>query len=485
MCGSAIVPNPSNMCATCIKSQVDIAEQIPREYIIHFCRFCGRYLQPPNYWVKAELETKELMILCMKKIRGLKDVHVVDASWIWTEPHSKRLRLNLTIQKEVFESTIVEQSMEIEYVVQNQICDACQRVQSDITWKAVVQVRQKVAHKRTFYFLEQLILKYKMHENAINIKEMPDGIDVFFNHRSHALGFISFLQNVVPVTTKSAKQLISADLQSNISNYKFNFLADIAPICRDDLICLPKTWYSSSGGVGPLVLCYQVGTNIRLIDPWRLAPLDIIGSMYFKSPFRSLMHQAQLIEFVVMDIEPIDGAEMGKFQLADCEIARASDLGVTDATFFTKTHLGRILHPGDSALGYDLSTAILNDESFDRYQTSMGVAMPDVILVRKFYPQSDRRRGKRVFKLRRIAMEEDDSVARSRTHGAREEDYERFLEELEEDEEMRSKVTLYRNESAAIHGAGVMEGGEEEMEDFPQVALEELVSEMELQEDFE
>jgi nonsense-mediated mRNA decay protein 3 len=472
------------MCATCIKSQVDIAEQIPREYIIHFCRFCARYLQPPSYWVKAELETKELMILCMKKIRGLKDVHVADASWIWTEPHSKRLRLNLTVQKEVFESTVVEQSMEIEYVVQHQICDACQRVQSDITWKAVVQVRQKVVHKRTFYFLEQMILKYKMHENAINIKEMPDGIDVYFNHRSHALGFISFLQNVVPVTTKSAKQLISADLQSNISNYKFNFLADIAPVCRDDLICLPKSWHASSGGVGPLVLCYQVGTNIRLIDPLRLTPYDIVGSMFFKSPFRSLMHQSQLIEFVVMDIEPIHGTEMGKFQLADCEIARASDLGVNDVTFFTKTHLGKILHPGDSALGYDLSTAIVNDDAFDRYQISLGVAMPDVILVRKFYPRSDGRRGKRVFKLQRIAIEEDESVARARTHDTREEDYERFLEELEEDEEMRAKVTLYRND-AAVQGAGIFGDGEEDTEEYPQVALEELVSGMELQEDLQ
>jgi len=32
------------------------------------------------------------------------------------------------------------------------------------TWKASVQVRQKVTHKRTFLWLEQLILKHNAHK---------------------------------------------------------------------------------------------------------------------------------------------------------------------------------------------------------------------------------------------------------------------------------------------------------------------------------
>lgn len=30
----------------------------------------------------------------------------------------------------------------------------------------------QTAHKKTFYYLEQLILKHKLHSNALNIKEM-------------------------------------------------------------------------------------------------------------------------------------------------------------------------------------------------------------------------------------------------------------------------------------------------------------------------
>jgi nonsense-mediated mRNA decay protein 3 len=39
--------------------------------------------------------------LCIKKLKGLQKVRLVDAGFIWTEPHSKRLKVKLTIQKEV------------------------------------------------------------------------------------------------------------------------------------------------------------------------------------------------------------------------------------------------------------------------------------------------------------------------------------------------------------------------------------------------
>jgi len=35
-----------------------------------------------------------------------------------------------------------------------------------------VQVRQKATHKKTMYYLEQLILKHQAHANTLNIKEV-------------------------------------------------------------------------------------------------------------------------------------------------------------------------------------------------------------------------------------------------------------------------------------------------------------------------
>ena len=44
------------------------------QVILHFCRFCERYLQPPSTWVACSLESRELLALCLKKLKGLNKV---------------------------------------------------------------------------------------------------------------------------------------------------------------------------------------------------------------------------------------------------------------------------------------------------------------------------------------------------------------------------------------------------------------------------
>ena len=100
-CGVPIEPNNANLCVNCLRNSVDITEWIPKQATINFCRNCERYLNPPNTWVIAALESRELLAICLKKLRGLKHVRLIDANFIWTEPHSKRLRVKLTVQKEV------------------------------------------------------------------------------------------------------------------------------------------------------------------------------------------------------------------------------------------------------------------------------------------------------------------------------------------------------------------------------------------------
>ena len=102
---------------------------------IYFCRFCERYLNPPNQWVACALESRELMALCLKRIKNLskvivslfshpgsnysirvmfsiifvKKVRLVDAKFLWTEPHSKRIKVQLSVQAEVTAGTILQQ----------------------------------------------------------------------------------------------------------------------------------------------------------------------------------------------------------------------------------------------------------------------------------------------------------------------------------------------------------------------------------------
>ena len=60
-----------------------------------------------------------------------------------------------------------------------------------------MQVRQKVPHKRTFLYLEQLILKHNAHRDTVNIKEVHEGLDFFFSKRNEAERMLSFLEKLV------------------------------------------------------------------------------------------------------------------------------------------------------------------------------------------------------------------------------------------------------------------------------------------------
>ncbi|MEQ2215669.1 ribosome-binding protein [Xenoophorus captivus] len=58
------------MCVACLRTQVDISEGIPKQVTVHFCKQCERYLQPPATWMHCALESRELLALCLKKLKS-------------------------------------------------------------------------------------------------------------------------------------------------------------------------------------------------------------------------------------------------------------------------------------------------------------------------------------------------------------------------------------------------------------------------------
>lgn len=58
------------------------------------------------------------------------------------------------------------------------------------------------------------------------------GIDFFFSQRAHALKFVDFLQSVVPLRFRHAKQLVSHNEHTSSYRYKYTFSAEIAPVCK-------------------------------------------------------------------------------------------------------------------------------------------------------------------------------------------------------------------------------------------------------------
>lgn len=490
MCGVPITPNPANMCVACIRSRVDITESIPKHSSIHYCKGCARFLQPPKNWVACELESKELLAICIKRLKGLSKVRLVDAGFRWTEPHSRRIHVRLVVQKEVFNNAILQQEFVVEFVVEHQQCDRCKRDAADLDqWQAVVQARQKVPHKRTFLYLEQLILKHNAHEDVLGIKTHPDGLDFYFLTKSQALKFLSFLHQVVPVKHKASDHLVSHDANSNVYRYKYSFSAEIVPLCKDDLLCLPPKICAALGGIGPLVVVSRVSQGLTVVDPNTMASAELSAIQFWKNPFPVLMNSKQTTEFVVLDIEPT-GDESGKYAMADATVARSSDYGNNDKTYLIRTHLGRFLHPGDLTLGYDISTAVYNDAILEGHKAK-SLDFPDVVLVKKTYSKQDRAK-RRKWRLARLNMELDNTVgvAGSGKRGDRTVidpatreamDHEEFLQELEQDQELRSSVNLYKDPHAANHGTAVSAGTQENGgdsdpdDDYPEVPIEELL----------
>jgi nonsense-mediated mRNA decay protein 3 len=407
-------------------------------------------------------------------------VRIIDASFIWTEPHSRRIKVKLTIQDSVSEGIVLQQAFEVEYVVAYQQCPECAKSYTANTWRACVQVRQKVPHKRTFLYLEQLILKHGAHKDTINIKEVKDGLDFYYSARNQAEKFVDFLSSVTPVRTKKSQELISMDIHTSAKSYKFTFSVELIPICKDDLVALPIKLAKQIGNISPLALCYRVGTSINLLDPNTLHTADVSTPIYWRDPFKTLGDVQELVEFVVMDIEPV-GPQKGKWLLAEATVARASDLGVNNNTYFTRTHLGNILHPGDTVMGYMLTGTNYNNPQFEALEKSNAYAsiIPDVMLVKKFYARK-RKSKNRNWRLKRMAKDEGDLLPKKADQERIDRDYEMFLRDVEEDTELRNTLALYKAQQKAAKDAeamSVIETTDGEDDDVPKIDMEELLDE--------
>ena len=430
-CGTRMPPNPSNLCAKCIRNRVDITEGIQKACTVLWCKQCDRYHSPPRAWIHAELESKELLTFLVKKVKGIKGkVKLTDASFVWTEPHSRRIKIKLTVQKEVLNGgTILQQSFLVEFVVEPHMCMECARITANPEqWIGCVQARQRAEHRRTFLFLEQLILKHAADENVIGVRKKADGLDFYFSHRSHSLKFVDFLGSVVPIRHRADRQLVSQDFSDNTFRYKYTFFTELVPVCKDDLVCLPRKLSNKAhGGIGPVLLCTRVGTAITLTDPNTNRYIQLDGDAYWRNPLKPLASQRTLTTYVVLDIELVGargggpdwddaasvrsmrsagagastagrtsvGSHISRFQLADVTVARSADLGANDSTLRCRTHLGAVLNVGDTVLGYDLQRLNITDDDFVEHAQRDKDAIPDCVLVRKSYQEKRKARRER------------------------------------------------------------------------------------------
>ena len=114
-------------------------------------------------------------------------------------------------------------------------------------------------------------------------------------------------------------------------------------------------------------LCCIVTTKPVTTPPHLpLVVVDISSSVYWRHPFKAVCSPRQLTEYFVLQTEPLvskakgsgvpgcgaaDGAK-DRFQLMDLWVTRSKDVGIVDQQTHVRTHLGHLLNPGDTAMGW-------------------------------------------------------------------------------------------------------------------------------------
>jgi nonsense-mediated mRNA decay protein 3 len=217
-----------------------------------------------------------------------------------------------------------------------------------------------------------------------------DGMDFYFAEKQNAMRFLNFLENHVPTKTKYSRKLISADHKSNIGKFKHNFIIEIVPLCKDDLIIMPRALASNLSDFSPLALVKAVSAGVHIVDPFTGERHEIDTEKYWRYEFDAKMTSRNLVKFIVLAVEPMiiqaraSAKKRGldrKVRMAEITVVRERDFGVTDEQFRCVSHLGHIVREGDTVLGYDLASAAWTHE--EGASDGIRTDLPDVILVRK------------------------------------------------------------------------------------------------------
>mmetsp|Transcript_14871 Transcript_14871/g.37944 ORF Transcript_14871/g.37944 Transcript_14871/m.37944 type:complete len:295 (+) Transcript_14871:413-1297(+) len=244
-------------------------------------------------------------------------------------------------------------------------------------------------------------------------------------------------------------------MSNNTFRYKYSFSVEIVPLCREDLVVLPKKFCQHFGGFGPLALVTKVTQAIHLLDPITLRVAEIRPEQYWVNPFRALMTSRRLSVYTILDVDTVPGAHEG-----DVTVARDVDLGVNDNVTYLRSHLAMRLHAGGQAKGYDVKSGNFGEAELGAGNT--GAELPEVVLVKPFYGNKKRNK-RRKWQLRKLDADEVAASAgaadgkKGRKRGAAggadlaqlEEDREEFMQDLEMDPELRAGVNIYRATSGA------------------------------------
>lgn len=195
-------------------------------------------------------------------------------------------------------------------------------------------------------------------------------------------------------------------MKSNVERTEHVTMMEVAPLCKGDLVL-------DGGRQGALMLVQRLGSSVRLVDPVTGEVRDkAAGKLFSKKDAPVVLlgaGPASLVSFMVLDIEANEvggrgrhtcGADEGDSRkgeavVALATVARESDFGINDDSFTVLTHLGKILRPGDTALGFDLGRTVTSSHVEQLVSPLLEAGSQDIILVRKTFPETMKKKKKK------------------------------------------------------------------------------------------
>jgi len=412
LCGVGIHPMDEGICYKCIGS-FDVTKGISKEFTLKPCTKCDSHKGP--LWIKnswrnnprssKSIEDAEWIEFCLENIKGLE--HVIIAQLNCEEKYGELSKINLKIQREIYENIFVEKSIEIKCVRESVLCDNCKNYKKlEEKWEAIVKLRQKGNHKLNLYYIEQMLLKDNIHKKAFKIVENKDDLDFYFRKKASAMEFIAFIRSKIMFRCNKA---ISTDNTSKKSIKHHILTLDLPTINKGDLITLPQK-IQKTLNVSSCCLVIKVNSLIHLFD---ILKCKVHTMDTWPSKVLSFCNKEHLIEYKVLGLK--NGFNYIELQEIN------NDKHKVGICYF-----GDKLKINDKVLGYDLTNVI---------ETKCSYA--NVVVVKKVWEDEKKLEFseiKRVFDITESESQED-------------EEYIEFMKDFEEELTMEYTINNKNEES--------------------------------------
>ena len=350
-CGAATVAREDGvLCLACIRATYDWRAPLEAHVRknaqlmrVMRCVECERVLTSEaaskvRRWERCDRESDELLGFLLRRIKaaliGKKAAHLVeglsnglrgqelrlvDARLVWTEPHSRRLRLDAELSH-----ACVRQRCEFEFVEDHMKCEDCSGEARERRNKKMgkgggdfgcrVQVRvarlttgDAAGGARTLRSLEDFLRSFGKRGGPKHLPfsahRLPHsrGLDVDFDREHDALAFVEELRRAGRAPVRLAnrtKKLLTHDPKANTAEFQRTILLEIPPVCKHDLV----------RAAGRVCLVLSVRAAISLADVASGESREVNAEQYFKSPFDALATTAKLVDVRVVDASSKENA---------------------------------------------------------------------------------------------------------------------------------------------------------------------------------